>query len=76
MNRYREAAPGDWLRTLAALIVFFVYVGLMTGVLVWTGHLWLYILSIGLGLVVLANWHTRTFAYRCAKCGHEFEIST
>ena len=27
------------------------------------------------GLFLLASWHARTFAYRCAECGLEYEIS-
>lgn len=28
-----------------------------------------------LGLFLLVRWHNNSFAYRCANCGHEFEIS-
>lgn len=28
-----------------------------------------------IGLFILVKWHARTFAYRCSRCGHKFEIS-
>ena len=36
-------------------------------------YVWL-VLVVG-GLFLLVRWHAKRFAYRCSKCGHEFEIS-
>ena len=33
------------------------------------------VVVIGGGTYLLIRWHTQNFAYKCPKCGHEFEIS-
>ena len=36
-------------------------------------YLWL-VIVFG-GMILIINWHTRSYAYRCRNCGNEFEIS-
>lgn len=78
MKKYIETTRSDWVWTLiyssmflGVLLtgaVFLVPVDPPAGAAVWI------ILSAG-ALFLLVRWHVLTFAYRCAKCAHEFEVS-
>jgi len=80
VSQYRDPTVYDRIKVAKAMIV---YLAAIIGGAFFIGKvlgsplgfmLWLLLLTVG--LLSLVNWHTRTFAYRCPKCGHEFEIST
>ncbi len=74
MTRFREVSGRDWLATL---LVLGLYVSaLILGLLFLLPAFWyVWILLPVAGLPFLVRWHHRNFGYRCAACGHEFEIS-
>ncbi len=77
-TQYENVKPSDWGRTAlyVAIGVLVIVAGAMLlldinrivgGVLV--------LVLAGVVLATLVTWHTRTFAYRCTRCGEEFSIS-
>ena len=79
MATYRAITRGDWLKTLAYILLAFAVIA-AGGIFLISQHwpfgliLWL-LVFVGGVLSFLVRWHARTTAYRCAHCGHEFEIS-
>ncbi len=78
-QRFREARWQDSFRVLQRLAAYILVVILSAVFL--TPHMppvgfiaWIVILAVG--LVLLVRWHARYTGYRCARCSHEFEIST
>jgi len=71
----KETAKEDWVKTLSyiALFVAVIIIGAIS-LLPSYPYIWLFLFAGSLFL--LARWHANKFAYRCSKCGHEFEIST
>jgi DNA-directed RNA polymerase subunit RPC12/RpoP len=78
--KYRETTREDWLKTIiyVALFIAIITIGaifLLSAYL----YVWLIILTasliLAISLFLLVQWHARNFAYRCLKCGHEFEVS-
>ncbi len=74
---YRKPAGADWRKTAIYLAAYIIAIGggaflLLprggVGALVWV------VIALG-GLFLLVRWHSKSTAYRCANCGHEFEIS-
>ena len=67
-----------WRKTVLYLLVFIIII--IIGAVIFSTYRSVFSLIV-YGLVVLGvlfilvNWHARTFAYRCADCGFEFEIS-
>ncbi|MEW6522920.1 MAG: hypothetical protein AB1445_04980 [Bacillota bacterium] len=74
---YRPVERRDWRRNSLYLAIFLVVLT-VGGLALMPRHsdlsllVWLGMVAFGLGLLV--RWHTRSFAYRCAQCGQEFEI--
>jgi len=67
-----------WRKTALYLGVFLTII--MVGAVIFSTYrsmlsLIVYGAIVLISLFVLVNWHARTFAYRCADCGHIFEIS-
>ncbi len=76
--QYEEVKASDWIRTAlyVAIGVLVIVAGAM--LLLDISRIVGGILLLVLAVVVLATlviWHTKTFAYRCTKCGEEFSIS-
>jgi DNA-directed RNA polymerase subunit RPC12/RpoP len=75
--RYREPNRADWIKSIVFLAL---YVGAITagaflllprggaGAVSWA------VIVLG-GLLLVVWWHSRSVAFRCANCSHEFEIS-
>ncbi len=74
MRGYRATVGLDWLGTGLRVLVFVgtvavgAYLLLPSYWYVWGS------LVVG-GLLFLAAWHARAFAYRCPRCGQAFEVS-
>ena len=76
MAQYKETTKRDWIRTIAYIAVSIAVIIIGAIFLLpayWYWYIWL-ILVVG-SLFLLVRWHAKKFAYRCPKCGHEFEIS-
>ncbi len=75
---YEDVKTSDWIRTALyiAIGVLIIVAGavLLLDVSRVVGGVLLLVLA-GVVLATLVMWHTRTFAYRCTKCGEEFSIS-
>jgi len=73
-ERYWEVTKKDWFRT--ALTVFiFITILVVSSVLLLPGYWYFWLLIIITALSLLAEWHSRNFAYSCPKCGIVFKIS-
>lgn len=72
---FRKTGREDWTATMVRLLLF---VGVLVGgslLLLPLGYgpiVW--IVMVSAALVLLVFWHNRTFGYKCANCGKEFEI--
>lgn len=79
VEKYTEVSRTDWIRT--AIYTSLYAAALIAGALVlipvkWPlGFILWLVIVVGGGMLLLVAWHARNFAYRCAKCQHEFEIS-
>jgi DNA-directed RNA polymerase subunit RPC12/RpoP len=72
--RYRETEQRDWVKTGAFIAAFVLVISAGAFLLLpqyWPA--WAFLLAAGSAALML--WHSRAFAYRCAGCGEEFEIS-
>lgn len=74
---YREPTRAEWVESIIYLAVYAAAIAVggflllplgNTGILLWA------VIAAG-GLSLLVWWHSRSVGYRCANCGHEFEIS-
>ena len=73
-RRYTDPTCKDWVQ---GLIMIASYVVLISVTAFWLlPKYWYFWFAIMFGgLLLLVNWHTKSYAYRCRKCGAEFEIS-
>lgn len=72
--QYKETKKEDWIKTAIYLILSLAAIIIGATFLMPT-YFWLWLILVGGCLFLLVRWHARNFAYRCLKCGHEFEIS-
>jgi len=56
-------------------VAVFMAVLIGSAFLLWPIYWYLWFLLLGAGVFFLVLWHSKTYAYRCGHCGHEFEIS-
>jgi hypothetical protein len=78
MPGFREPVPQDWQLTVFYVALFGGAVILSALVLVpWMRPIGIILWGVlGLvGLLLLIEWHTRHFGYRCQACGYEFQIT-
>ena len=74
-HRHRETTREDWVRTTAYVAVFVAAITIAT-IFLLPAYWYIWITLAAAGLFLLVQWHAKNFAYRCPRCGHEFEIST
>ncbi len=76
--QYEDVKPSDWGRTAlyVALGMLVIVAGamLLLDISRVIGGVLVFVLA-GVVLATLVAWHSKTFAYRCTRCGEEFSIS-
>ena len=71
---YHRPKKGDWVKGSLAIAGYILAISVSAFyLLIEYWYLWL-VIVVG-GLVLIVNWHTQSYAYRCRNCGTEFEIS-
>ena len=74
MAAYRKPKRSDWTKSLILIGVYVAVISVTAFILLITyWYLWLALVAGGVFILVL--WHKKSTAYRCPKCGSEFEIS-
>ncbi len=74
LTGFREAARKDWIVTLVliSLSIAAISVG---AVFLLLAHWYIWLTIVGAIILLMVAWHAKSFGYRCANCGHEFEVS-
>lgn len=75
---YKPVTKQDWERTaiyiavgmllVVTAAIFLFAIDRIIGAMLWS-------ILVGVVLIGLFTWHTKTYAYRCKRCGEEFAIS-
>lgn len=74
MSTYRKPKKSDWKKTLLLIGSYVAAISVTAFFLLVTyWYVWLSLVAGGLFILVL--WHKKSTAYRCPRCGNEFEIS-
>jgi len=71
---YRDPEKKDWINGLLSIVLYLVVIS-ATAFLLLMDYWYLWLIIVFGGLVIIVNWHTQSYAYRCRNCGGEFEIS-
>ena len=74
VKKYEEITKKDWYRMAGAILLFIAVIGL-SSILLLPDYCYLWMLVIITGTLLLVDWHTKNFAYRCPSCGEVFEVS-
>lgn len=77
VEQFRKAESRKWLKIITFVFTFFLLL-LVSGYLLlpWGAPgiiIWMFLVLAG--LFMLVRWHTKSFAYRCLKCGDVFTVS-
>lgn len=74
MSTYRKPKKSDKTKFLSVIGIYVAAISITAFLLLVTyWYVWLALVAGGLFLIV--SWHKKSTAYRCPKCGNEFEIS-
>lgn len=74
MSTYRKPKKGDISKSLLLIGIYVAAISVTAFLLLVTyWYIWLALVAGGLFLLIL--WHKKSTAYRCPRCGNEFEIS-
>ncbi|MBN1218618.1 MAG: zinc ribbon domain-containing protein [Anaerolineae bacterium] len=74
MSQFQKTTGQDWLKTIVFVVVF-VAIIIVGAIFLLPAYWYVWLALVIGGLFWLVSWHAKQFAYRCANCGHEFEIS-
>ncbi len=74
MQGYRETTRRDWAITGLRVLVFVVVLAVGAYFLL-PSYWYVWAALVSGGLLLLATWHARTFAYQCPACARQFEVS-
>jgi hypothetical protein len=73
-RKYWEVTKKDWFQTAFQLFIFLIILGI-SALLLLSGYWYFFLLLLIVALALLLEWHARSFAYLCPRCGKVFEIS-
>jgi DNA-directed RNA polymerase subunit RPC12/RpoP len=73
--KYQEITKEDWIKTIIYVAVFIAVI-IIGAIFLLPAYLYVWLIVLAGSSFLLVRWHATNFAYRCLKCGHEFEIST
>ncbi|HDS44520.1 MAG TPA: zinc ribbon domain-containing protein [Methanomicrobia archaeon] len=73
-DEYRGTTKEDWMRTMVS-VTLFAAITIIGAILLVPSYWYIWLVLVAVSLLLLLRWHAHTFAYRCANCGHEFELS-
>jgi DNA-directed RNA polymerase subunit RPC12/RpoP len=79
MQSFREPTGADRGAGIRVLVLYLAIVLAASVIIVWlpgTAGFVLWMAIVLFATVMLARWNARHAGYRCAHCGHEFQIST
>jgi len=74
MTKYEKPTKRDWI-TIVVYIAVLVGVITIGAIFLIPNYFYVWLIPMIGGLLLFVRWHVKNFAYRCSKCGHEFEIS-
>lgn len=74
-SRYQNTTKKDWIKDFTYLAIFLALIA-AGGILLLPEHWYIYLVLVAVLSFALVRWHAQYFAYRCTKCGTEFQIST
>jgi uncharacterized C2H2 Zn-finger protein len=74
MSTYSKPKRSDWTKSLLFISIYVAAISITAFLLLLSyWYVWLALVVGGISLLVL--WHKKSTAFRCPKCGNEFEIS-
>ena len=73
-RRYENPSHKDWIIGLCVIIAYITLISITAFWLI-PNNWFIWLLIVISGLLLIVNWHTKNYAFRCRNCGHEFEIS-
>ncbi len=74
MSKYVETTKKDWTKTILFISIF-VAVIVIGAILLVPEYIYVWLVLVIFGVAIIVKWHASNFAYRCPRCGNEFEIS-
>jgi ABC-type transport system involved in cytochrome bd biosynthesis fused ATPase/permease subunit len=74
MISFQETERRDWIVTIALISLSIAAIAI--GAIFLISTLWyLWIIIVAFIVLILVNWHSKTFGYRCTKCREEFGVT-
>ena len=67
-----------WKESITYVVLFVAIITVTAFVLTsiyWPSGFIFWLIIVFVGVVLLVNWHAKTFKYKCKECGNEFEVS-
>ena len=74
MNKYKKMEKEDWMRRSRCIVLV---IGVITigGIFLLPAYFYIWLILTFGSIFLFIRWDVKNFAYRCSKCGYEFEIS-
>ena len=73
-SRYENPSRKDWILGFSVIVVYVTLIG-VTAVWLFPDFWYIWLIIVISGTLLIVNWHTKSYAFRCRACDHEFEIS-
>lgn len=74
MTKFQETGRRDWIVTIF-LITLSILAIAFGSFLLFSAIWYLWPIFVTIIILILVRWHSKTYGYRCTKCGEEFGLS-